>query len=446
MDALQKSNRGVLDKLYKHENDLLLYGTYSLKSTNEILSTLKGLYTRQSALENHMTNLSKDWWPGLYLSSWQAILHYGTELQYYLHTISEKYTFLYTELIEHVRDLTKGIATLSEGKMPPELFPISLLTNITTRVQHELTTAGLPYEVALKNPTSFYDLKLVTFGIDQKHTLVITFPVLLKSTKAKPLTLLEIETAPVPIDDLDTSADSFSEVQINKPYIATSDTHYIQLRLQELNMCKKIQHDFYCEETFMVKHTHFDTCESALFYNRSIEVIHNNCKFKYFHNSTVAPSVLDGGDQLLLANFSFQHGIDRHPRMMINKPQSSYTLVPWNILCNCTLSSHLAYLSPNIGACSLTPNNLIFKYVPNAAFLSEFHDLLKTHSKPSLNFTQLFEHGNSTNPTPPCRLFSVEYHMLRTLFLCGPFTNLLKVTSLLLNPRGQAGMKRRALF
>ena len=130
--------------------------------------------------------------------------------------------------------------------------------------------------MVLKNPTSFYVLKLVTFGNDQKHTLVITFPVLLKSTKAKPLTLFESEMSPVPIDDSDTSADSFSEVQINKPHITTSDTHYIQLCLQELNMYKKIQHDFYCEETFMIKHTHFNFCESALFYNRSIEVIHSN--------------------------------------------------------------------------------------------------------------------------------------------------------------------------
>ena len=102
--------------------------------------------------------------------------------------------------------MTKGIATLSEGELPPELFPISLLTNITTRVQHELTIAGLPYEVALKNPTLLYDLKLMTFGINQQHTLIITFPVLLKSTKAKPLTLFEIETDPVPIEDLETSA------------------------------------------------------------------------------------------------------------------------------------------------------------------------------------------------------------------------------------------------
>ena len=136
-----------------------------------------------------------------------------------------------------------------------------------------MTKAAIPYEVALKSPAFFYDLKLATFGIENKACLIVTFPVLLKSTKSKPLTLFEIETVPVPIDDQDKSVDSVREVLINKPYIAATDSNYIQLWLQALHMCKEIQHDFYCEGTFMVKHAHYPTCEGLLFYNGSASKI-----------------------------------------------------------------------------------------------------------------------------------------------------------------------------
>ena len=111
MDTLHRSHRGTLNRLYKHEDDLLMYGTYSLNSTEEILSALKGLYTKQSSLERHITTLRDSHWPGLYMTSWWNVLSYGTELNYYIHTIYHKYPFLYTELI--VQDLLNGIATLS---------------------------------------------------------------------------------------------------------------------------------------------------------------------------------------------------------------------------------------------------------------------------------------------------------------------------------------------
>ena len=72
-------------------------------------------------------------------------------------------------------------------------------------------------------------MELATFGIDRTKSLVVAFPILIKPIKTKHLTLYEIETVPIPITDTDTAADSYSEVQISKPYIATTDNHYIQL-------------------------------------------------------------------------------------------------------------------------------------------------------------------------------------------------------------------------
>ena len=99
----------------------------------------------------------------------------------------------------------------------------------------------------------------------------------------------------VPIPDKNEAANSYSEVKYSKPYLAINDDYYIQLRIQELRMCKQIRHIYYCEELFLVKHKSKHNCESAIFYNLTSDVVYSVCQFKYFYNTTVTPSVLDGG-------------------------------------------------------------------------------------------------------------------------------------------------------
>ena len=67
-------------------------------------------------------------------------------------------------------------------------------------------------------------------------------------------------------------------------------------------MCKQIKHIYFCEELFLVKHKTKHSCESALFYNLESAFVKQNCQFKYFYNTTVIPSVLDGGSEIVLAN------------------------------------------------------------------------------------------------------------------------------------------------
>ena len=73
---------------------------------------------------------------------------------------------------------------------------------------------------------------------------------------------------------------------------------YISLRTQELNTCKKIGYEFYCEEVFVVKHKTKYSCKSAIYFDLSAAIIKENCDFQYYFNNTdVKPSVLDGGHE-----------------------------------------------------------------------------------------------------------------------------------------------------
>ena len=121
--------------------------------------------------------------------------------------------------------------------------------------------------------------------LTKTHSLIVTFPAFIKNYKQPPLSLYEVETVPVLIIDKNIKAKSYSQVKIEKSYIAAGTDYYIQLRISELLMCKSIRHIYYCEELFVVKHKSRHSCVSAIFYNLGPATITKNCKFDYYYFS-----------------------------------------------------------------------------------------------------------------------------------------------------------------
>ena len=172
-------------------------------------------------------------------------------------------------------------------------------------------------------------MQLVTFGIDKDMNLVIQFPVFIQPYTQKPLILYQLETVPICISDQNTKAQSYMHLQIRKPYITLNSETYISLRQQELRSCKRIGYESYCEELFIVKHKSSYNCESSIYFNLTTD-IKNNCNFDFYFNKTdIAPTVLDGGDEIVLANWSN----DKHIICNINNdipvkiPSHPYVLI-----------------------------------------------------------------------------------------------------------------------
>ena len=99
-----------------------------------------------------------------------------------------------------------------------------------------------------------------------------------------------------------------------------------------------------------------------------------NCEFKYFYNTTVLPSVLDGGAQILLANMLNEKRLicSYDQELARPLPTSSYALVSRDILCHCHLQVGLTYILKNIATCNVT-DHPILEYTANLAFLDYFN-------------------------------------------------------------------------
>ena len=88
-----------------------------------------------------------------------------------------------------------------------------------------------------------------------------------------------METVPVAIIDENEQVQSYTYLQVRKPYIALNSETYISLRIQELETCKKIGYEFYCEELFVIRHKTQHSCESAIYLDLGADVIKGHCEF-----------------------------------------------------------------------------------------------------------------------------------------------------------------------
>ena len=92
-------------------------------------------------------------------------------------------------------------------------------------------------------------MQLVTFSIDKEKSLTIQYPIFVQPHTQQPLILYQLETVLVPILDQNAQAQSYTCLQVHKPYIALNSETYISISQLELRTCKRIGYEFYCEAT-----------------------------------------------------------------------------------------------------------------------------------------------------------------------------------------------------
>ena len=371
---MRKSEANSMKMVKELGQDFLMYGDYTMESLDSIADVVNKLHNRQTILEQFVKGEFQDRQRGLLVSAGRSAL-FGFQLQLYLQIAQEEHDKVYGTFIQEWQKLMVAIGKLSQGYLPPELFPPHKLRKITQMVERKVNEHYPDYGLALKHVTQYYDMKLVTFSIDQiSHSLIVAFPVLIKNDRLTEMQLYEIEVVPVPVLDANTEADSYTQAMYNKPYIATNGEHYIQLRVPELRMCKSIKFDYYCEEMFLVKHKSKHSCESAIFFDLEPAIIDSNCQFSFHYNVSVPPSVLDGGQQVVLANMKKTKKLicTDHHNMATPIPDYTYVMVNRNMFCMCELDAGFAYVLRQIGSCNHSHDSPIMYHTINLAFFNQF--------------------------------------------------------------------------
>ena len=107
-----------------------------------------------------------------------------------------------------------------------------------------------------------------------------------------------------------------------------------------------------------------------------VGTISKNCKFDYYYNTTVPPVILDGGRDVLLANF---HGLRSSKCSLVNgglakpAPEHTYAMVNREFLCDCQLDLEHASVLRQLSSCSKgSSSKMHMKFTINLAFWEMF--------------------------------------------------------------------------
>ena len=206
-----------------------------------------------------------------------------------------------------------------------------------------------------------------------------------------------METVSVPIIDQNTQVHSYTQLQVEKPYIALNSETYIFLQQQELGTCKRNGYEFYCKELYMVKHKSRCSYESAIYFNLNTDTIKENCNFKFYYNKTdITPTVLHGGNEIILANWPNNKHImcDSNSDIPVRIPSHPYVLVNRSVLCNCGIEADNHYILESLAACDNANSKLTMYFTVNTAFVNYLDmvpNLTESHEFPVIKNRTTFE-------------------------------------------------------
>ena len=359
------------NKLLKLDNTMLMHRIYNAETLEKLINTVQEIHNVTSSHERLFAGKHN---PAIFILLYMNALgvqQYAFNSLLFLRGVQDKYISSYKELITQLKSYVSAIRILTKGYLPTTLITPSKLQGIFAEVTKSLQQTKPDYALVLDRLHLYYNMQLVTFGIDREMNLVVQFLVFIQPYIQQPLILYHLETVPVPILDTNTEAQSYTHLHVNKSYIALNSETYIALTQQELRSCKKIGNEFYCEELFVVKHKSSYSCESAIYFNLTTDIIRNNCNFDFYYNKTdITPAVLDGGDEIILANWPN----DKHIICNINNnipvkiPSHPYVLVNRSILCNCGIEADSHHLLESLAVCDIKLTKLTMYFTINLAF------------------------------------------------------------------------------
>ena len=134
-----------------------------------------------------------------------------------------------------------------------------------------------------------------------------------------------------------------------------------------------------------------------IYFNLDTETIKENCKFKFYYNKTdITPTVLDGGNEIILANWPNNKHIicNINNDIPVKIPSHPYVLVNRSVLCNCGIEADNHFLLKSLAVSENANSNLTMYFTVNTAFvnyLDEFPNLTESLEFPVVKERTMFE-------------------------------------------------------
>ena len=198
MSAMNNQASIQCNKLMKSDDTMLMYGIYNAETLEKLIKTVHEIH---NATSSHEKLFAGEYNPSLFRILYTdalGIQQHATNSLLYLRIIHGKYISLYRELMTQLHTYVSAIRILAKGYLPNTLIKLKRLQEILTAVKRSFHITNPDYNLVLDKLHLYYDMQLVTFGVDNDINLIIQFPVFIQPYTQKPLILYQLETVPVP--------------------------------------------------------------------------------------------------------------------------------------------------------------------------------------------------------------------------------------------------------
>ena len=180
VNAMNNKANIQCNKLMKLDDTMLMYGTYNAETLEKLIKTVHKIHNTTSSHKKlfageHNHSIFRV----LYTHS-LGLQHYSTNSLLYLRIIQDKYISLYRGLNIQLCTYVSAITILAKGYLPNTLIKPDKLLQILPEVKNSLHITNPDYTLVLEKLHLYYDMQLITFGIDKDMNLVIQFLVLIQ--------------------------------------------------------------------------------------------------------------------------------------------------------------------------------------------------------------------------------------------------------------------------
>ena len=183
-------------KIFHLEDSMVMYDIYNFDNLEALIDTVHRLHNQSTWTERDRKKIGTI---GIYQQ--KVVSHYAINSWLFLTTTRERNVKIYERFINQLRENLQAIRILSKSYLPISLSPTLKLNTILEKVKEALQINNRDYDLVIKRLYLYYDMKLVTFAINDQSNLIIEFLVFVHPHTQQHLILYQIETVSVPIVD-----------------------------------------------------------------------------------------------------------------------------------------------------------------------------------------------------------------------------------------------------
>ena len=206
--------------------------------------------------------------------------------------------------LDHILD---ALDNLSNNLLSHSVVRPFVLKRMIEHVRQQLVEKYTYYELVISEVHDYNNIPVSSFDYVD-GILGVFVPSFIRPNLQEPMYVYNVKTIPVPyhinvemVDETE-NENAYTQIIPDTEMVAMSRDTYINIDQSELKQCIKFSVMYFCEQTFLMKHTSEHTCETAIYHEQSLDLIKDKCNIQYHPELNPTPQILDAGKHILLGN------------------------------------------------------------------------------------------------------------------------------------------------